>query len=1171
MGLLCDPELRNRARLVLLGASALCAACVAVAQPKDAAPETAVLATIEGRVEIASVGSTNWLSARTNQNLYPGDRLRTDKNSRALIRSSRLGCLRVRESSLLTIAPPKPNSTRPVMELIKGFFYFFNRDKAIEVDLRNRLASATTRGTEFLVAVTEADRMEVTVLEGQVDLRNDAGSRTLSTGESGVALPGVAPSLSPKLEAVNVIQWCLYYPAVLDPEELGLSDAEKLALQESLAAYRSGDLLGALRSVPKGRQPESDSERLYLGALLLSVGEADKALQAIGSARSEAALGDALRQLVAATQFRSYERKNPPALASEWLAESYYGQSRASVEPQMLEQALRAAHAAADKSPSWGFAWARVAELEFSFGHTAAALAALDKALKLSPANAQALALQGFLLSSQNKISRARKSFERAIAADSGLANGWLGRGLCRIKQGQAEQGRADLLIAAALEPQRALLRSYLGKALADAGDLKRAAKELDLARQLDPKDPTVWLYSALLKQQQNRVNEAVSDLETSQELNDNRSLFRSRLLLDEDRAVRSANLASIYRDAGMIDVSLREAARAVTYDYVSDAAHLFMSDSFNQLRDPTRFNLRYETVWFNELLLANLLAPVGAGRLSLHVSQQEYSRLFDANGFGLANSTVGGSDKSITELVSQYGTFGGTSYSFDLDYQYNNGVRPNNQLNSIEWYTSIKQQITPQDTALVLVKYEDYHSGDNFQYYDPADARPNFRFDEFQSPIVVGGWHHEWSPGVHTLLLGGRLENEQQFSDRGANQLLLIEDSKGKMYAADFEPFNVAYQNNLEIYTTELNQIFAWERLTLSLGGRFQWGTFDTSVSMTNPPGLAPLFRGPVNTDTTDDMQRATGYGYLTVEPLKQLWLIGGLAYDELTYPQNYRYPPIASGSDSVSQLGPKAAVVWQPLAQATLRGAFTRSLGGVSLDESHRLEPTQLAGFPQAFRSLISESVVGSVAAPEYQTAGIALDLKFASRTYAGIQLQRLDTQVDRDIGYFLLNNGRAPFVTRSTRENLDYYENFLGASVNQLIGDMFVVGVGYGFTHADLQDDLPNVSTKVLSSARQDLQADLQVLNGYVRFNHPSGFFALADMYWYHQNNYGYTPALPGDSFPQLNLYVGYYFARHRAQITLGLLNVTDQDYHLNPLNYYAELPRRLTFTIGLNFVF
>src|SRR5258707_2845354 len=110
--------------------------------------------------------------------------------------------------------------------------------------------------------------------------------------------------------------------------------------------------------------------------------------------------------------------------------------------------------------------------------------------------------------------------------------------------------------------------------------------KELNLAKRLDPGDPTSWLYSALLKQQQNRINESISDLEASQERNDNRSLFLSRLLLDEDRAARSSNLASIYRYAGMIDVSVREAARAVTYDYTNDASHLFLSDSCTALCD---------------------------------------------------------------------------------------------------------------------------------------------------------------------------------------------------------------------------------------------------------------------------------------------------------------------------------------------------------------------------------------------------------------------------------------------------------------------------------------------------------------------------------------------------------------------------------------------------------
>ena len=69
----------------------------------------------------------------------------------------------------------------------------------------------------------------------------------------------------------------------------------------------------------------------------------------------------------------------------------------------------------------------------------------------------------------------------------------------------------------------------------------------------------------------------------------------------------------------------------------------------------------------------------------------------------------------------------------------------------AIEWYTTVKQQLTPQDSLMLLAKYQDYHSGDNFQHYDPAEAHSNFTYDEFQEPIALVGYHREWGPGSHT------------------------------------------------------------------------------------------------------------------------------------------------------------------------------------------------------------------------------------------------------------------------------------------------------------------------------------------------------------------------------------------------------------------------------------
>ena len=109
---------------------------------------------------------------------------------------------------------------------------------------------------------------------------------------------------------------------------------------------------------------------------------------------------------------------------------------------------------------------------------------------------------------------------------------------------------------------------------------------------------------------------------------------------------------------------------------------------------------------------------------------------------------------------------------------------------------------------------------------------------------------------------------------------------------------------------------------------------------------------------------------------------LTGGISYDRLSYPTDYRNPPILDSESSRSRVSPKAGFIWNPMGKLTFRGAYTRSLGGVSFDESVQLEPNQVAGFNQVFRSIISESVVGSVAAPTFENAGLLVENKFGTR---------------------------------------------------------------------------------------------------------------------------------------------------------------------------------------------
>ena len=208
------------------------------------------------------------------------------------------------------------------------------------------------------------------------------------------------------------------------------------------------------------------------------------------------------------------------------------------------------------------------------------------------------------------------------------------------------------------------MLRSYLGKAWSQTRDAARARKgtgasRKNLIRMIRRRGST----PRMLNEQQNRVNDAVSDLERSKELNDNRSVFRSRLLLDQDKAVRSANLARIYQDAGMTDWSVREASRAVSYDYANFSAHQFLANSYDGLRDPKLINLRYEAPAASEYFIATLLSPVGATPLSQTVSQQEYTRLFDRDHFGVASSTEYFSNGDWIQQGSQYGRYGPVDY----------------------------------------------------------------------------------------------------------------------------------------------------------------------------------------------------------------------------------------------------------------------------------------------------------------------------------------------------------------------------------------------------------------------------------------------------------------------------------------------------------------------------
>ena len=99
----------------------------------------------------------------------------------------------------------------------------------------------------------------------------------------------------------------------------------------------------------------------------------------------------------------------------------------------------------------------------------------------------------------------ARSAFERAIALESADPLAHLGLGLAKISAGDLTEGRGDLEAAVALDSSNALLRAYLGKAYFEEKRFPLDSQQYSIAKQLDPNDPTAFLYDGILKQTTNR------------------------------------------------------------------------------------------------------------------------------------------------------------------------------------------------------------------------------------------------------------------------------------------------------------------------------------------------------------------------------------------------------------------------------------------------------------------------------------------------------------------------------------------------------------------------------------------------------------------------------------------------------------------------------------------
>jgi len=513
------------------------------------------------------------------------------------------------------------------------------------------------------------------------------------------------------------------------------------------------------------------------------------------------------------------------------------------------------------------------------------------------------------------------------------------------------------------------------------------------------------------------------------------------------------------------------------------------------------------------------------------------------------------------------------------VDYASQNGWRPNNDFTQLGYSVAAKLQLTPQDSVFVQSIFSDFQSGDLRQYFDPAQADRSLRVKELQEPNLFAGLHHEWDPASHTLLLGSRLQDDFRLRTSGT-EILTIEKRDGvnsEVAPSPFNTFSLAHRAELVTASAEAQQFWQLPNHTLILGARYQDGETKSRSEPDKQGASVFNVAYPTNAQqVSTDLRRLSLYGYHHWHLFDPFWLATGLSYDWLRYPENIDLPPISSRQREKDRLSPKAGFVWDLPGHASLHGAYTRSLGGLYYDTSVRLEPTHLAGFNQAWRSLIPESVGGLAAGAEFETWGLELEKRFPSRTYLALRAERLTSHADRTLGVYDLELRpvvQTP-VPSGTPERLDFQEDLLIVTVNQLLGRDWSLGARYQISVAELEDRLTALDSgqplQTYPKAIQKNDATLHQLRLFAGFNHPSGLFAEAQAIWNAQSNRGYSPDRPGDDFWQGNVLIGYRFPRRTAEVTLGLLNLTGQNWRVNALQLRPELSceRMLVVRLQLN---
>ena len=1075
-----DP-LRSSARLILAVLIVLPGLVLSTDANADCSQAVGEFVDIHGTVEAQIAEGDDWLIATLDTTLCEGSSIRVGSSSRAAIALSNDAVLRLDQNTtmrLVDVAESESEEEFSLLDLIKGAIQSFSR-KPRKLSINSPYLNGSIEGTEFVFRVSD-EQTEIIVFEGTVVAANDQGSVPVTSGESASAMPGQAPQVRTVVRPRDAAQWSLYYPPIFASGGDQATDVSS-SLQEAATNLQAGRVEATRRLLDQVIAEGTDA----------GLAHALRAVINVTQNQLEQALADANQAVVL-----------QPDSAAAHVALSYVQQ--ASFQIYAARDTLLQA---VTRQPEDALAWARLAELQLMLGDNSQALASAQKAEALAPDLGRTQITLGFTALVEFRNAEARSAFEKAIRLNSADPLPHLGLGLAKISAGDLEQGRGDIEAAVALSSNDALLRAYLGKAYFEEKRAPLDGEQFEIAKQLDPNDPTAWLYAGIAKQTENRPVEALQDLEKSILLNDNRAVYRGRLLLDKDRAARGTSLARVYDNLGFSQLGINESTESLTIDPSNASAHRFLSDTYQP-------GSRTEISRVSELLQAQMLQDINLNPIQPSVSStnlnivtmggpasagfNEFTPLFERNQAKLDITAAGGNNDTRTGETVVSGLYDRLSLSAGAYYYDTDGFRDNNDLKHEIQNVYGQVVIAPEFNLQVEFENRDTERGDLAMKFDPDDFDPTLKRNLDASSGRIGA---RISPTSDSDILLSVIATDRDIDGTQKQELFSIPGLGAFNLRSDVESSDDTMQYDAQyIYTAANYNVVTGAAYT-------EVDRKDTLIfTVETPFGDDP----PLEIEDEFSTYDGRAYGYANIGmPDGFDWTVGA------------SYTNFKDGDAfDFDETSPKLGLRWSITETLQLRGAYFEGVKP-ALSANRTLEPTQVAGFNQYF-----DDANGT----KFERYGIGLNWTVNPKVSLGAEL----TQRSLDWPTIDALTGDGTFEDRE--EDLHRVYAYWTPSNRWALNAELVYDTFDNESGSNLADEVPNETTTW----------SLPVTATYF---HPSGAFGGVGATHVDQEVKGddvYSHETGDSDFTLVDVAVGYRLPKRSGIVSLAVQNIFDEDF-------------------------